>query len=203
MEILVPLIIAFVLWVIGKLTGEDDGNQPSRPPGRQAPADIDERTRRIQEEIRRRIAERSGEEGQPQPIAPPPAQEEEEYESPFIQEYEEPTPPPVEQPIRGSQMDDFRRRIEEQKAKARYAAEQAQEATEKAERIFSQQARRKAQSEQPVWGAPTAEVSQIRREVYDTLLDPLAARKAFLYYEILGTPVGLRRDGQQRPHWEI
>ena len=220
MEILVPIIIFAILWVIGKVTGADEEGQPGRPPPGRAAEEIDERTRRIQEEIRRRIAERQGG-GSPQPqqrqATPPPVQERKhtelaserrQQEFKDQQEQRDRAEERREREFReahaqrtsGEGMDavsKYKQQIEEQRKKAREAAAKAESFRKRQPAKIAKVIKKER------WGGNPAEVSAIRRDIYDTLHDPLAARKAFLYYEIMGTPVALRRDGHQRPHWEI
>ena len=62
LEILIPLIFAGIYFFGNMFSGKSDGDSaPSNPSGRQEEdPDVIERQRKIQEEIRRRIAERRG-----------------------------------------------------------------------------------------------------------------------------------------------
>ena len=81
LEILIPLIFAAIYFFGNMFSGKSDGDSaPSIPGGRQEEdPDVIERQRKIQEEIRRRIAERRGGEDSRAPLdapsqtQPPPA----------------------------------------------------------------------------------------------------------------------------------
>ena len=83
LEILIPLIFAVIYFFGNMFSGKSDGDSaPSIPGGRQdEDPDVIERQRKIQEEIRRKIAERRGGEDSRSPLdapssspAPSPAQ---------------------------------------------------------------------------------------------------------------------------------
>ena len=73
LEILIPLIFAAIYFFGNMFSGKSDGDSaPSIPGGRQEEdPDVIERQRKIQEEIRRKIAERRGEEGSLVPLDAP------------------------------------------------------------------------------------------------------------------------------------
>ena len=73
LEILIPLIFAAVYFFGNMFSGKSDGDSaPSIPSGRQEEdPDVIERQRKIQEEIRRKIAERRGEEDGRSPLDAP------------------------------------------------------------------------------------------------------------------------------------
>ena len=73
LEILIPLIFAAIYFFGNMFSGKSDGDStPSIPGGRQEEdPDVIERQRKIQEEIRRKIAERRGEEGSRAPLNAP------------------------------------------------------------------------------------------------------------------------------------
>ncbi len=73
LEILIPLIFAAIYFFGNMFSGKSDGDSaPSIPGGRQEEdPDVIERQRKIQEEIRRKIAERRGEEGSRAPLDAP------------------------------------------------------------------------------------------------------------------------------------
>ena len=75
LEILIPLIFAAIYFFGNMFSGKSDGDStPSNPSGRQEEdPDVIERQRKIQEEIRRKIAERRGEEGSRAPLNAPSA----------------------------------------------------------------------------------------------------------------------------------
>ena len=73
LEILIPLIFAAIYFFGNMFSGKSDGDSaPSIPGGRQEEdPDVIEHQRKIQEEIRRKIAERRGEEGSRAPLNAP------------------------------------------------------------------------------------------------------------------------------------
>ena len=73
LEILIPLIFAAIYFFGNMFSGKSDGDSaPSIPGGREEEdPDVIERQRKIQEEIRRKIAERRGEEGSRAPLNAP------------------------------------------------------------------------------------------------------------------------------------
>jgi hypothetical protein len=156
----------------------------------------DDQTRRIQEEIRRKIAERRGQE------APAPAAAEGPSEA-----WHQPTPPviaprpiaqelpPVLRDIFAKRIEDVRQR-EEAASRARARAEQEQlrqrEEQEAAARerevglLRQMQVQRDAEAS--VAGAASVARAAWRRQ----LRDPQSVRQAVVLREVLGTPVGLR-----------
>lgn len=197
LEYLVPVII-FVIWIAGQFLErrKQSGDQDNEPP----PGDEHARRREIQEEIQRKIAERRRQGGgeAPPPLAPP--------VQPTLRQQSAPPrersfPPPitsstepgffeVPQPGRNimAELEEQQRRVEESKARA--------------ERAFAQSRQRgiASQSAKPPRVRPVT--TSLQGEVFSVLRDPAAARKAVVYYEILGTPVGLRRDGGMQPSWK-
>ena len=73
LEILIPLIFAGIYFFGNMLSGKSDGDSaPNIPGGRQEEdPDVIERQRKIQEEIRRKIAQRRGGEGSRVPLDAP------------------------------------------------------------------------------------------------------------------------------------
>ena len=73
LEILIPLIFAGIYFFGNMFSGKSDGDSvPSTPSGRQEEEpDIIERQRKIQEEIRRKIAQRRGGEDSRSPLDAP------------------------------------------------------------------------------------------------------------------------------------
>ena len=73
LEILIPLIFAGIYFFGNVFSGKpDEDRAPSIPGGRQEEdPDVIERQRKIEEEIRRKIAERRGEEGSRDPLDAP------------------------------------------------------------------------------------------------------------------------------------
>ena len=75
LEILIPLIFAAIYFFGNMFSGKSDGDSaPSNPSGRQEEdPDVIERQRKIQEEIRRKIAERRSSQGSRAPLNAPSA----------------------------------------------------------------------------------------------------------------------------------
>lgn len=202
LEYLVPIIV-FIVWAAGQFLSkrsqegqEDDTSDESN----------EERARRIQEEIRRKIAERRQQQEGQQP-APPPLQQQK--PSPYRttpidgedSERESAFPPPINtstepaffeapRPTRNLQaeLEEQQKRLEESQRRAEAARLQARNRMAKV-------------AGQTGYSRPKRTVTNLREDIIETLTDPQAARKAVLYYEILGTPVGLREDGKIKPAW--
>ncbi|MGE9296864.1 MAG: hypothetical protein ACQKBV_11305 [Puniceicoccales bacterium] len=227
-DIVVPIIV-FIVWLVGQLGGAlSKKNQDEAQEDQQRPFtplndpsnDDDARTRRIQEEIRRKIAERRGQSpDQDQQPAPPPLRR----EAPAA-------PPPLRrEPARGNYDTTWgeesaystgeTRRDESPSfapsAPARdYAAEleEQRRRREETERAAQRARQRVGNQMQSMLGGEIGSRSRRRssshsgtalsRRVRNQLTDPRAAREAFVYMEILGTPVGQRHNGQSRPSWE-
>jgi hypothetical protein len=146
-----------------------------RPSDAYDPA-MSERTRRIQEEIRRKIAERRGAAGS----APPPLEPmgEPVFESPVPEEE-----PPVEPAFSSSQSAIMER--QQQLADQMHALE--------ASRLAEQ--RRAAQTLAAVKTAAESEgglLAGSRGDLLADLRDSRSLRRAFVLREVLGAPVGLR-----------
>ena len=180
--------------VRGRPLGGGDGH-PAPPLSRQA-GDIDqeERARRIREEIMRKIAERRGQAAPPLPEPPrldpfQPVFREEENPAPVRRVETQPAPPPLPPPLVGdfdqAALERQRRlaeefeRLEEQRAAARRAA---------------QQARHVDPWDQPKLSgaAPAGGANLGGRSIAADLRDPRALRRAFLLREILSPPAALR-----------
>ena len=201
LEILIPLIFAAIYFFGNMFSGKSDEDSATDTGvgRREEDPDAIERQRRIQEEIRRKIAERRAGEGSRSPLGTP-------------------SPSPAS---RQSQPGSFnadeilrRRQQREQEAHAsqeRHAvAEQDQgqaattsyeshmqerlqriEATEKRAEKLKQQAR--ASRRPQVSSSPAPRSSLARGSARATLQNPAAARAAFIYGEILGQPISLRK----------
>ncbi|WOO41781.1 hypothetical protein [Rubellicoccus peritrichatus] len=207
LEYLVPIVV-FIVWAAGQvLSKRSQGNEDEE----EHSDGNEDRARRIQEEIRRKIAERSQQQdGQqsPPPLeqAPPPlTQKPSPYRTtPIGRERDERAsnfPPPlststepaffeVPKPARNleAELEEQQKRLEESQRRAKAARLEA----------LSRMAKVKGQ---PGQTRPRRVATSLREDVIATLSDPAAARKAILYYEILGTPVGMREDGKIKPAW--
>ena len=113
LEILIPLIFAGIYFFGNMFSGKSDGDSaPSTPSGRQEEEpDIIERQRKIQEEIRRKIAQRRGGEGSRLPLDAPSSSPAPSQSQPETVSFE-------------SQMQERLRRIEATKGRAEKLKEQ-------------------------------------------------------------------------------
>ncbi|HXC02541.1 MAG TPA: hypothetical protein VNU49_07790 [Opitutaceae bacterium] len=151
--------------------------RPSQPARSSLDPDTTERTRRVQEEIRRKIAERAGR----LPVSPPtPAG---------------PSSPPPRQNIfqeLARQMAETKR-VAEMQARAQADAEaQAQQRIQDEQKSRElDEARRTLQMEQPAAADGATDVSA-RDKLLADLRAPDSLRRAWLLREILGEPVGLQ-----------
>jgi len=228
LEILVPLIFAAIYFFGNMLSGKSEGEdapsrQPRRRERRQEDPEAAERQRRIQEEIRRKIMERrqASESSGPPPLTPADRKLRERQETAaarretrevqkqtpeHVHETAEASPPPfaapthqrVEEPeplvfswddagnAYGDQMQERLRQIEATKQKAEQLKRQADATSKRSE-------------------AATAKKSSTRGGRYfsgsvrDSFRDPAAARAAFVYAEVLGQPISLRKDSSAVP----
>ena len=202
LQIVLAVAAALAYWVNQmkeKGAGGKDGDPVERPiDAAQAESENLERTRRIQEEIRRKIAERRGT-AAPPPLPPAHA--------------ERPLAPPLvaPRPVAGS-MGGLRERLEAKLAEmqaretARAAAQARQQHGEaearllEAEKLAAQQrataglllARKDAQAAAAVQAAAVAPGARPSRAWVDELRDPQSVRRAMVLREVLGAPVGLR-----------
>ncbi len=160
----------------------------------------DERVRRIQEEIRRKIAERRGQ-PVPPPLAPPELK-------PFRPLFEETPPPPLarpleqppvpawrEEPVREVTVNAYddsaalerQRKLEEQMAELEARRAEARRAAQAAARSGGQEAANAA------YDAAKPDVPGLSaRRLQDELRNPRALRRAMVLKEVLGAPVALR-----------
>jgi hypothetical protein len=179
---------------------DDDGIPESRPkPDGFEDPQLAERTRKIREEIQRKIAERrKAGEGYTEPARPvaaplqtpaPPA----ETRPPVVvasPEYRAPQPiePPVvrEVLVKSANVAEARRRAEilEQQATLADQLRQAEE--------MKAAAGRRAAYERITQDNTAIARRGARASIVEDLRDPAALRRAFLHREILGPPVGLR-----------
>lgn len=206
LEYLIPLIIV-VFWIFGKMmegrgqSRDDSGeNEHSHEDGSWDSWEQDEeteRTRRIQEEIRRKIAERRGEPAPPPLPGRPAAQGRPVFPQPTTY-HTEPQVIRVEPPRRN-----YAAELEAREKELAKTLKKADEIRAGAEQAFPKgRLARTAREARTARTARKANHQNLRhalhQEVIDGLQNPDAARKAFLFYEILGTPVALRTDGHPK-----
>ncbi|MGJ3243879.1 MAG: hypothetical protein ACFE0O_13135 [Opitutales bacterium] len=221
LEILVPLIFALI-YILGNIFGnknpdEDDASRKRdrSESGGDDPADLQ---RRIQEEIRRKIRQRQGGEGAsgqegpasaPQTETAPPRYDPHQPEQPRAHEPERqsrPQPESADEPLRQPEpaRTAYEDQIQEQLKEIEETRKRAAVLQEKARKV------KKTGGNRGEIGSPsrprTVRGGQSHQSLRDAVLglsrDPDAARKAILYMEVLGTPVGMRRNGKMGPLWE-
>lgn len=226
LEILIPLAIAAVYFFGNMFSGKSEENE-ERPPslprqrGGQAEDDIDvhERQRRIQEDIRRKIMERRGGSGSEPPRAAPAGDERQERRSVAqapreISEAQKHTREVVHEPrddraTRRDSGDGYGYEATppafswDESHNAYDSGMQAQlkriEATKRqAEKLKKQAARRRKPSKNEEKGKRRTG-GYFSGTVRESLQDPQAARVAFIYGEVLGPPIGLRKGSSSVP----
>lgn len=193
LEILIPIIFV-AIWILSAIFGRNqEEDEPRRPRGRphpEAEEEVPGEVRRLQDEIRRKIQERqSGEseasrpERTPAPVASRRAQP--------------PRPQPASLSGAGDPVQRGMIHYEEELAKRMKELKATQDRVSQVRREhgFPAPGKRRKRSA----SAPTPLRASALREI---LYDPQGARKAFLYLEILGQPVGMRERGAIRPPWE-
>lgn len=186
-NVIIPLIIAVLYFVGNAAQKKAKGEKPGGPSsGRKVNPDEAKRVSEIQEEIRRKIAQRTG---RMQPPPPPPVQTTTQKAEPWAKplvtpQREQPQrpssvrPPPPPTPAPAFQTDSYRRDIEE-----------------KMRRVRELEAQAKSVPVQMNWGSDTtgrALGRKLQRELLKDLAHPVGQRKAIMLSEILGSPVGIK-----------
>ena len=177
-NVIIPIII-MILYGLGSAKQKKDGKDA--PSDQQPQADPDEarRVREIQEEIRRKIAERTGRVPPPVPAQQPPTSKPIPQTQRFPTPSRKPTPPPepvpVQQPTRSYQ--------DELQEKLRQIKKLEAETATKVESMGAYSIRK-----------PSKKVArgELRSQLYGDLAHPLGQKKAILVSEILGSPVGIK-----------
>lgn len=162
-----------------------DGSNPAQ----------DERVRQIQEEIRRKIAERRSQAAPPPMPAPVPAPEPWHRAEPvFREEPMTPSPPPMPAPtVREVVVHDDQAALERQRQMAGQLAEleaRRQEAR-RAARVL-RESKTAAPSHSEVWSTPASAAVAGGQALAVELGDPRALRRAMVLREVLDPPVALR-----------
>lgn len=185
--IIAGVVAQLIQAVKGKKAGDEEAGPTVEPPKEFEFEDpeLAERTRRIREDIRRKIAQRqSGGAPEAEPeveSAPEPAAFEE--PPPVVREVEAERPAPAM--VATSRMDAQRQaEVLEQQAALMDKLRQLEE-TKAA-------ALRRAAFEASTVSALATERKKARGALLDDLRDPTALRRAFVLREVLGPPVGLR-----------
>lgn len=193
-EYLLPIIF-FVLYGVSKIFGKgekQDLDAPTAPP-----IDIGEQQRRIQEEIRRRIAERREEAKLAEATQTLKPQE---------QRMERPVAPP-RSPFREPEAEEEPQVVAPQHRPDPVALDMQQQLAAQMERLRdanreSESLRRsiKGSVQKTEYSIKKRGIqSKLRNEVTSMLKDAQSAKKAFLYSEIFGAPIGHRRKSTFTP----
>jgi hypothetical protein len=198
LQVVLAVAAAIAYWVNQrKAAAREDKKETPPSSGRSGPARADagedERTRRIQEEIRRKIAERRG-------AAPRP--------SPAPVATERPVAPPViaPRPVAQEMARGLRERLEARLAEARARTEakaqerqrqwEEQEKALEADRFATQRRTAEIAAQAQAAPAPTlladAGIPGGPRHWSDEMRDRQNLRRAIVLREVLGPPVGLR-----------
>lgn len=212
LEYLVPVVV-FLLWAASQyLEKRKEKGEQEQPP--QDAYEQEEQARRIQDEIRRKIAERRQEQqggetpNSPPPLAPAaPLERPSPYSSPPLSERGQAVPrqrvgPPPMRAEPAYHEPEPRRDLFAELAEQEERMRETQRRAEQA-RAQARQRLASAQVRTPGYARVPRAATSLRQDLLDTLRDPVAARKAVLYSEVLGTPVGQRRGGRIRPSWEL
>jgi hypothetical protein len=194
-NLFIVLIVASVLGQLLKAIkgrrGDDEA--PAEPPKEYEFEDpeLAERTRKIREDIRRRIAERQRG-GQTAAEPPPLVRDEPEVEAPVFEE----TPPPLVREVYPESAPEPRA-APSSRLEAQRAAEILEEQATMAERLREIEAMKAAAQRRAAFEALSVSAATVAREktrgaLLDDLRSPEALRRAFILREVLGPPVALR-----------
>lgn len=172
---------AIAWWLNQRRQGQADGEETVSPPETTfEDPELAERTRKIREEIQRKIAERARGYPNEQPTLP----------------LDVPDEPPLVREVVVTQAQPMPRRgltaLEAQRQ-----AEILEEQATLAERLQEAEQMKLAAQKRARYEAATADHSNVARSlsrstVLDDLRDPAALRRAFILREVLGPPVALR-----------
>jgi hypothetical protein len=193
LQIIIAVAAAIAYWLNQRRQGhaDDTGDMPTQMPPRDFNADPEEeaRTRRIQDEIRRKIAERAA--GGPINVPPPAA------EPPPLFRTESPAPRPVATPL--PQREFTREAVPPPvltpptfQANAGAILERQRELAEQLEALASTRRIVERKAAAIVAHAKAQEPSPIRGELMHELRGAHNLRRAMVLREVLGPPVGLR-----------
>lgn len=185
LQIIIAAAGAIAWWLNQRRKGGAEGDETEPPPQETTFDDpeLAERTRKIREEIQRKIAERARGYPNEQPTLPLEVPE----EPPLVREVVVSQAPPPGPPRRGLTA-----------LEAQRQAEILEEQATLAERLREAEQMKAAAQKRARYEAATADHSNTARSlsrstVLDDLRDPAALRRAFILREVLGPPVALRR----------
>lgn len=190
-------IASVIARVVMKRKQGEDGEGTQTPPPKEyefEDPELAERTRKIREEIQRKIAERRGQHAQPpllpaEQTRPTPLTRSPEATQPpttlpeILREVLQPKPVPVPPPVRQAMTVNMAEEAERQAA--------LMEQVKEAELMKAAALRRQAFEAETADKEPAA-LAQARTVVLDDLRNPQALRRAFVLREVLGPPVALR-----------
>jgi hypothetical protein len=213
-ETLIPLVF-FILYGLSQFLGSRKDKEQMPDDESDEAVDPMERARQIREEIRRKLEERrqaadpadGSPQPQPAPIARPaydPRLPDSQQRRAQPQTASQPAPQPRPRTVvkqarpltTSSTAAGIEKRLQEQRKRLADARQRQQEAKQEARKILQRSgiARRQMleRKSQPFPAAALAGPSQLRRDLLDGLRNPNSLRKAVLYREILGPPLGMR-----------
>ena len=181
LQLIIAIAGGIAWWLKQKKQAQSDGEVP--PPAEERSfedPELAERTRRIREEIQRKIEQRAKGYATEQP-KPLPA---------------EPTAPPIMQEVVVTQASP-RMRMAPTRAEAQRQAEVLEQQAALAERLREAELMKAATLKRAEFEAATADHAAAARTlsrstVLDDLRDPAALRRAFILREVLGPPLALR-----------
>jgi hypothetical protein len=198
LQVVIAVAAAIAYWFNQQKTAareDKDKTAPESNPFEQASTEggDDERTRRVQEEIRRKIAERRGTAPQP-PAAPRPTGQP--VAPPYV------APRPVAREMMGGLRERLEAKLAEARAKSEAAAQEARRQREEEERALEAErlatqlrateiAAQAALASAAIRPAETKNAREVRPWPSE-LRDPQSLRRAMILREVLGPPVGLR-----------
>ncbi len=181
LQFIIAVAGAIAWWLNQRRQGQAEGEEASPPESTFEDPELAERTRKIREEIQRKIAERARGYPTEQPT----------------RTLDEPAVPPLMREVVVTQAPPAPRRglsgLEAQRQ-----AEILEEQVTLAERLREAEQMKLAAQKRARYEAATADRSDAARSlsrstVLDDLRDPAALRRAFILREVLGPPVALRR----------
>lgn len=181
-------IAAVIARMLNKKKDADASSGDSPAPAREyefEDPELAERTRKIREEIQRKIAERRGQHMQP-PVLP----SEQARPAPIMRSPEA-TMPEVLRELRQPEPQVSRRMVQANAAEELERQATLREKLEEA-RVMKEAALKRAAFEASIADKEPAVLQQARAVVLDDLRSPQALRRAFVLREVLGPPVALR-----------
>ena len=189
LEWLIPLIFAAIYFFGNMFSGKSDEDSAPGVPNRRREEDPDaiERQRRIQEEIRRKIAERRGQ-SIPDSQNSRPAHHSSAPGSPDSRPAQpQPRLQPGQQPSHTAAASPYETQMQERLRQIEATKKQAERLKQKASALEPQRSSPRASP------LTTHQSPLSRASARATLRNPAAARTAFIHAEILGQPISQRK----------